>query len=119
MLVTLTYLFFINFHRKKTKSSGGVGYQYKGIYIRRQPFLEKANFACLKCFKYRRPQGVVYQSNHSYLNYWKIKIMLVKNIFVMNLLSKFHLICVMLEDKDVISLLTAYKLLNDFGAANK
>lgn len=45
--------------------------------------------------------------------------MLVKNIFVMNLLSKFHLICVMLEDKDVISLLTAYKLLNDFGAANK
>lgn len=57
MLVTLTYLFFINFHRKKTKSSGGVGYQYKGIYIRRQPFLEKANFACLKCFKYRRPRG--------------------------------------------------------------
>lgn len=87
MLVTLTYLFFINFHRKKTKSSGGVGYQYKGIYIRGQPFLEKANFACLKCFKYRRPQGVVYQSNHSYLNYWKIKIMLVKNIFVMNLLD--------------------------------
>ena len=30
---------------------------------------------------------VVYQSNHSYLNYWKIKIMLVKNIFVMNLLD--------------------------------
>lgn len=87
MLVTLTYLFFINFHKKKTKSSGGVGYQYKGIYIRRQPVLEKVNFACLKCFKYRRPQGVVYQSNHSYLNYWKIKIMLVKNIFVMNLLD--------------------------------
>ena len=29
----------------------------------------------------------MYQSNHSYLNYWKIKIMLVKNIFVMNLLD--------------------------------